>query len=287
MATRREIRRRIKSISNTAKITKALQTVAASRMRRAQARVAASRPYAEHMRAIVADVSGRSGAETHPLLVQRDIRTVEIVTVGPDRGLAGGLVTNLNRETSRLSEEAGHPVRIVAIGRKTRNFAIRSRLKLVAEYTGMSDNVGIADVSPIARQVLEDYEAEEADVVYLVYTQFISTLRQHPRRLQLLPVIPPEHEQSDTSAPWNYEPDNPEAVLSELLPRYVEFSIYQAMLDGIASFYSAQMIAMSNATDNANELVDELTLIGNKARQAEITKEIAEISGAAEAIRTG
>jgi len=129
------------------------------------------------MRAIVADVSGRSGAETHPLLVQRDIRTVEIVTVGPDRGLAGGLVTNLNRETSRLSEEAGHPVRIVAIGRKTRNFAIRSRLKLVAEYTGMRDNVGIADGSPSARTEPEDYEAEAAEVVYLVYRQLIRTLR--------------------------------------------------------------------------------------------------------------
>lgn len=288
MASRREVKRRIKSITNTAQITRAMQMVAASRMRRAQARVAASRPYAEHIRAIVADIAARPGAETHPLLVQRDIKTVEIVTIGPDRGMAGPLVTNLNRELVRLSQSLGQPFQVVAVGRKGRDFALRSRMKLVAEFTRLGDHPGAAAVGPIAQQILSDYEEGRVDAVHLIYTEFISTLRQRPKRIQLIPVQPPQRDEGeDLNAPWNYEPDNPEAVLSALLPRYVEFTLYQALLEAVASEHSARMIAMSNATDNANELVQDLTLLANKARQAEITKEIAEISGAAEAIRTG
>jgi F-type H+-transporting ATPase subunit gamma len=288
MASQREIRRRIRSIKNTAQITKAMQMVAASRMRRAQQRVAASRPYADHIRAIVADVSGRAGAESHPLLVAREIKTVEIVTITPDRGLAGALVTNVNRELSRLTHSLGHPFQVVAVGRKGRNFAVRSRMHLVAEFTQLGDNPGATAVGPIAQQILEDFEEGRVDAVHLIYTEFISTLRQRPRTIQLLPVLPPEAAEAQAlTGPWNYEPDNPYRVLSELLPRYVEFTLYQSLLEAIASEHSARMIAMSNATDNANELVQDLTLLANKVRQAEITKEIAEISGAAEAVRTG
>lgn len=259
--------------------------VSASRMRRAQTRVAEARPYAEHMRGIVADISGRSGAESHPLMEQRDVKNVAIVTLTPDRGLAGALVTNINRETVHLIERVEHPVRIIAVGRKGVGFAARSRLHLVGEFTGLGDRPSIQDVGPIARQVLDDYENGTVDAVYLVYAQFISTLRQQPRSVQLLPVQPPE--QSEATGPWSYEPDNPHAVLSQLLPAYVEFTIYQALLEAIASEHSARMIAMSNATDNALELIKDYTLLANKARQAEITKEISEISGAAEALRTG
>jgi F-type H+-transporting ATPase subunit gamma len=285
MASRRELKRRIRSITNTSQITKAMQMVAASRMKRAQTRVAASRPYAEHMRSIVADISGRTGAETHPLMAQREIRTVEVVTITPDRGLAGGLVTNVNRETTRLIESLGHPARVVTVGRKGRSFAVRMRWNLIAEFSGLGDYPGIDAVSPVASQILDDFQGGEADAVHLVYTEFISTLRQRARHIQLLPVVPPQ--EATVSAPWNYEPDNPEAVLSELLPRYVEFTLYQALLEAIASEHSARMIAMSNATDNALDLIKDLSLLANKARQAEITKEIAEISGAAEAIRAG
>ena len=284
MASQREIKRRIKSIKNTAQITKAMQLVAASRMRRAQARVASARPYSQHMRALVADISGRAGAQSHPLLAQRPVEAVEVIVITPDRGLAGALVTNIRREAARLIESAGSPVRFLAIGRKGRDFALRSRFNLIAEFTGLGDHFTITDLRPIAYQVLDDFESGKADVVNLVYAEFVSTMRQRPRTVQLLPVVPPVEE---VTAPWNYEPDNPQAVLSELLPRYLEFSIYQAMLDAVASEHSARMIAMSNATENALELVDDLTLLANKARQAEITKEIAEISGAAEAIRTG
>lgn len=289
MATRREIRRRIRSIRNTAQITKAMQMVAASRMRRAQGRVTAARPYAEAIRDIVADISSRPGAQGHPLLAQRPVNNVEIVTITPDRGLAGALVTNLNRETARLARSLDHPIRIVAVGRKGRDFALRSRWQLVAEYINLGDQPGILDISPVAQQVMQDYDDGTVDQVFLVYSRFVSTLRQEPTAIQLLPVIPPEGsaEPAPGGGPWNYEPDNPQVVLSDLLPRYVEFVLYEALLELRASFYSAQMVAMSNATDNALELVKDLTLLMNKARQAEITKEIAEISGAAEAIRTG
>lgn len=258
--------------------------VAAARMRKAQMRVEASRPYAEHINGIVADITGRAGAESHPLLARREARAVDVVVVSPDRGLAGALVGNLNRETRHLVDSLGVPVRIIAVGRKGATFAQRSGMNLVSDFTGIGDTTTIADARPIAQQVLNDYERGDADAVYLVYSRFVNTLRQEPTVVQLLPVTAPE---AAPSGPWDYEPDNPEVVLSDLLPRYIEFTIYQAFLELLASFYSAQMIAMSNATDNANELIQDLTLLMNKARQSEITTEISEISGAAEAIRTG
>jgi len=267
-----------------------MQMIAASRMRKAQQRVEAARPYAEHIRGIVADISGREGAETHPLLAQREVRNVEVVVLSPDRGLAGGLVVNLNRETGRLVKSQQKPVRIVAVGRKGRSYALRSRWNLIAEFTGLGDQPTANDMGPVSQQVLDDYENGEADTVYLVYTQFINTLKQQPRVVQLLPVVleeqEGEREEFENELHWDYEPDDPHTVLSGLLPRYVEFTIYQAMLEALASFYSAQMVAMRNATDNAEEIIEDLTLEMNKARQAEITKEIADITGAAEALRT-
>jgi F-type H+-transporting ATPase subunit gamma len=285
MASQREIKRRIRSTQNMAQITKALQMVAASRMRRAQQRVAASRPYSEAMTEIVADIMARPGSSDHPLLLQRDIRQADIVLVSPNRGLAGALITNINREAARLVDRLGVPARFIGVGKKGRDWVVRSRHELLAEYTDFADHVSIIDLRPVAEQVIEDYRNGDADVVYLVYPRFVSTLRQEPTAVQLLPVQAPE--EATITASWNYEPDNPALVLEELIPRYVEFAIYHAQLETLASYHSAQMIAMSNATDNANDLVKDLTLIMNKARQAEITKEISEISGAAEAIRTG
>jgi F-type H+-transporting ATPase subunit gamma len=282
MASRREIRRRIRSVQNLAQITKAMQMVAASRMRRAQERVQASRPYAEAMREVVAQLAARSGARDHRLLREREVHAVELVTITPDRGLAGALVTNINRTTMRFIDRAEHPVRVVAVGRKGRNFAARARLNLIAEFTDLGDRPTTADIGPIARQVIDDFTGGNADRVYLAYTRFISTLRQTPEIIQLLPAQPPELPPG--AAPWNFEPDDPERVLDVLLPRYVESIIYAAVLEAIASEQSARMIAMSNATENAKEMIDELTLAMNKARQAEITKEIAEIATAASAV---
>jgi F-type H+-transporting ATPase subunit gamma len=290
MASQREIKRRIRSIKNTAQITKAMQMVAASRMRRAQQQVADTRAYAQHIRGIVADISHRSGAEDHPLLTKRDGGRVEVVVLTPDRGLAGSLVVNMNRETVRLAERVGGEIRVVAVGRKGRDFALRMRWKLVAEFTNVGDHPSADVIGPVAQQILDDFQNDVVDEVHLVYSEFVSTLRQIPRSVQLLPVVAPEQnkeEELQLGGPWNYEPDNPHQVLSALLPRYVEFTMYQALLETKASEHSSRMVAMSNATDNANELASDLTLLANKARQAEITKEIAEISGAAEALRTG
>lgn len=289
MASQRDIKRRIKSIKNTAQITRALQMVAAARMRRAQERVSASRPYSQHIRGIIADVSRSAGGGDHPLLAQRDVRTVGLLFVTPDRGLAGPLVTNLNREALALVRETSQPMRVVTVGKKGRSLATRLGWNLIGTYTDLSDRPTLADASPIARQLLDEYEDGQVDRVDLIYSEFVSTTRQQPRRVQLLPVVPPEGEAEgdEVRSPWDYEPDNPEQVLSALLPRYVEFMVYQSLLELDASFQSAQMVAMSAATDAANDLVKDLTLLANKARQAEITKEIAEISGAAEAIRTG
>jgi F-type H+-transporting ATPase subunit gamma len=290
MASQREIKRRIRSIKNTAQITKAMQMVAASRMRRAQQQVADTRAYAHHIRGIVADISRRSGADVHPLLTKRDGNRVEIVILTPDRGLAGSLVVNMNRETVRLAERVGSDIRVVAVGRKGRDFTLRMRWNLVAQFTDVGDHPDASVVGPVAQQVLEDFQNDAVDTVYLVYSEFVSTLRQTPKAVQLLPVIAPEQEESEEiqlGGPWNYEPDDPQSVLSALLPRYVEFTLYQALLETKASEHSSRMVAMSNATDNANELASDLTLLANKARQAEITKEISEISGAAEALRTG
>jgi F-type H+-transporting ATPase subunit gamma len=282
MASRREIRRRIRSVKNLAQITKAMQMVAASRMRRAQARVAASRPYAEAMRDVVAQLAARSGAKEHPLLKERDIAMIELVTITPDRGLAGALVTNINRATARFVDHQTAPVRVVAVGRKGRTFAARAGLDLVAAFQDLGDSPTLADVSPIARQVLDDFSDGTIDRVFLAFTRFQSTLRQTPEIIQLLPAQPPEL--AAGASPWNFEPDEPERVLDVLLPRYVESVIFQGMLEAKASEQSARMVAMSNATDNANEMVGELTLEMNKARQAEITKEIAEIATAAGAV---
>jgi len=194
MASQRDIKRRIKSIKSTAQITKAMQMVAAARMRQAQRRVEESRPYSEHIRAIVADVAGTAGADVHPLLAQRDVRNVELLHITPDRGLAGGLPTNVNREAQRLVQETSEPVRVVSVGRKGRALARRLRWNMVEEFTDMGDRPGPEDVHPIAQRVLDDYTSGEVDRVYMVYTEFVSTMRQNAKRVQLLPVVPPEGE---------------------------------------------------------------------------------------------
>lgn len=282
MASRREIRRRIRSVTNLAQITKAMQMVAASRMRRAQARVTASRPYADALREVVAQLAARSGAGEHPLLKEREVRNIELVTITPDRGLAGALVTNINRATARFLDQSDRPVRVVAVGRKGRAFAARAGANMIASFTDLGDNPTLSDIAPIARQVLDDFSEGTVDQVVVVFARFVSTLRQIPEVIQLLPAQPPELPAG--ASPWNFEPDEPEKVLDVLLPRYVESIIYQAMLESKASEQSARMVAMSNATDSANEMVGDLTLEMNKARQAEITKEIAEIATAAGAV---
>ena len=292
MPSLQDIRRRIRSIKNTAKITKAMELVAASRLRRAQMRVTAARPYSDAMRALVAELGGQApagGSALHPLLVQRDVHTVGVLLVTPDRGLAGALNTNVIRRGTDVildNERAdGQTVQVVTVGRKGQDFLARRGRTLLGTFTGMVANVKYDDVIPIARVITDSFISGSIDRAVLVYPRFVSTLTQRPEVVQLLPITPPESPAQERTRRLDYifEPD-PQSILDQLLPRYVEVLIYQAILETAASFFSAQMVAMRNATDNANDLVQSLSLTYNKVRQANITREVTEIASAAEAM---
>jgi len=293
MPSLRDIRRRIRSIRNTAKITKAMELVAASRLRRAQMRVTAARPYAVAMRALMAELGGiaPSGGEAlHPLLVQRDVRNVGVLLVTPDRGLAGALNTNVIRRGTEviLENERGEAqaVQVVTVGRKGQDFLARRGRNLLGTFTGIVDRVNYDDVIPIARVIIDSFTTGAIDRAVLVYPRFVSTLTQRPEVVQLLPIERPQaaaDEQRERRLDYIFEPD-PQSILEQLLPRYIEVQIYQAILETAASFFSAQMVAMRNATDNANDLVQDLSLTYNKVRQANITREVTEIASAAEAM---
>jgi F-type H+-transporting ATPase subunit gamma len=264
-----------------------MELVAASRMRRAQQRVLASRPYAERMRAMLADLSVLTQGETaaqFPLLAARPVRQAQVILITPDRGLCGSLPSNIIRRTIRfILDEAGVPVPLVAVGRKGRDFMRRNGRTIEAEFTNLGDYPSLLDVAPITRLAIEDYTRGVVDAVYVVYTRFVNTMNQRPEIIKVLPVEPPA-EASGAYRDFIFEP-NPRDVLNYLLPRFVEVVIYQAILESIASEQSARMVAMRNATENANDLIRELTLTYNKARQANITKEILEIAAGANALQ--
>jgi F-type H+-transporting ATPase subunit gamma len=264
-----------------------MEMVAASKMRRAQQRVTSSRPYAERIDAMISDLAAlqldQEELSAFPLLAKREIRNVELVLVTPDKGLTGPLNSNIIRRGSRfIIDEAGAPVRVVAVGKKGRDFMVRTRQDVVAEFTGITDSVTPEELSAITQVVIEDYVSGRADAVYLVYSQFVNTLSQVPTLQQLLPIEPEPG--AGTYNDYIFEPSGRE-VLTELLPRSVETQIYQAVLEGFASEYSARMVAMRNASDNARDLVSDLTLSYNKARQTQITREVSEIAAGANALR--
>jgi len=296
MPSTREIRGRIKSIKNIAQITKTMQMVASSRMRRAQERVEQSRPYSEQLRALVsrlANITGEDLGSEVALLKQRPVRNIGYVLITPDRGLSGALPSNINRKAATSALEAQREyeaqgerpgVEYVAVGRKGRDFVLRNQFRLVAEFTNYGDRPSLIDASAIAQVATDAFLKGEVDVVYLVYAKFVSTVSQVPTVIQLLPVQPPAHEEGEQKViEYIYEPD-PASIFEALLPRYVDVLVYQALLESLASQYSAQMIAMKNATDNANDLLKDLTLTYNKARQASITTQILEVVAGADAL---
>src|SRR6266705_424392 len=296
MPSTREIRRRIRSVKNIAQVTRTMQMVASSKMRRAQERVQQSRPYSEQLRELVsrlARVTSEDVGEEIALLKQRPVRRIGFVVITPDRGLCGALPSNINRkaagtaieEQRRFAEQGERPaVDYVAVGRKGRDFILRSQLHLIAEFTNYGDKPSLLDASAIAQVAVEAFLNGEVDVVYLVYAKFINTVNQQPTAIQLLPVQPPTEQDGESrTVEYIYEPDAA-SIYEALLPRYVNVQVYQALLETIASFYSAQMVAMKNATDNANDLVEDLTLAYNKARQASITTQILEVVSGAGAL---
>src|SRR5918992_5921007 len=286
MATLRDLKRQIASVKNIAKVTEALQTVSAVKFRRAEARVKRARPYAENVEQMMRDVARGAGGSS-PLLTGREGNTVAIATVTADRGLAGGFNAQVLRRTAQLrSEKGGDPIQ-VASGRKAVAFFRFRRVDLREVYTGFSDSPTYEKAREIGHALTRLFDAEEADEVYLVYNRFESALTQRPVVTRLLPVAPEEGEEEDedygASTFMEYIPDA-DVILRKLVPRYVETMVWQALLDSAAGEHGARMTAMKNATDNANELTKDLTLEMNKARQAQITREISEIAAGAEAL---
>ncbi len=278
MATIREIRSRIRSISNLAKITKAMEMIAASKMRRVQERALAARPYAQKMREVLADLAAQpqAGDVIHPLLERRPVNKMAIVHITADRGLCGGLNANMNRTTANFLLEQKVPVTLITVGRKGHDFMARFGREIRAHFTDLGDQPSVVDIIPIARILIDDYTEGLIDLAYLAFTQFITTTTQRPQLQQLLPVQPATLEKQ-YSAEYIYEPSSL-AVLAELLPRFVETQVYEAILESIASEQSARMVAMRAASDNANEMIQELGLAYNKLRQEIITKELLDIT---------
>ncbi|MER3404518.1 MAG: ATP synthase F1 subunit gamma [Chloroflexota bacterium] len=291
----REIRRRIRSINNTRQITRAMERVAAARLRRSQQRVLAARPYAQKMREVLADLAAHVGPEiaaSHPLMQRREVRAIGVIVLTTDRGLCGALNSNTIRFTLRfLLDRQATPAQLVTVGRKGPELLRSAGVNIVAEFRDLGDRPTLLDTLPIVRIAMDGFADGSFDEVHLIYPQFVSTLVQRPTVQQILPLSgvlaglggedSGRHPRREIE--FIYEP-NAREVLSRLLPRFVEIQVYQALLETIASEYSARMVAMRNATENATELLEELRLSYNKARQAQITREIVEIATGAQAV---
>ncbi|TMF87312.1 MAG: ATP synthase F1 subunit gamma [Chloroflexi bacterium] len=288
MPSVRDLRGRIRAIKNTQKITKAMQVVAATKLRRAQAAVQATRPYSEKTIEVLQTTAALATEYRHPFLEQREGKRGVMILVTADRGLAGAVNTNTIRAAARYMNQ-NHPdqPRWVTLGRKGRDFMIRYRRDVIADASGLPDRPPLHTILPAVAVALQEYLEGRTDRVVLAYAKWISTMRQEAVVRTLVPVEIPERsaDQKAPAADYIYEPD-PEAVLDTLLPRYVETQVYQAVLENQASFYSAQMIAMQNATNAAGDFIRDLTLLMNKVRQATITTELMEIVGGAEALRS-
>jgi len=288
MATARDLQRQINTVQNQARVFSALQTVSSVKFRKAEARVKKARPYADNVEQMMRDVADSASGDL-PLLVGREVNRVAICTLTADRGLAGGFNAQVLRRTVSLRNEKDQNALQVASGRKAVAFFRFRRVELAEVFTGFTDNPTYEKAREIGRTLTNVFDDAEADEVYLVFNRFESALNQTPVVKRLLPVAEEgdEEENDDDGASYmEYVPDA-ETVLKRLVPRYVETMVWQALLEGAAGEHGARMTAMKNATDNANDLVRDLTLAMNKARQAQITQEILEIVGGAEALSAG
>jgi F-type H+-transporting ATPase subunit gamma len=269
MASAREIKKRIRSVKNIAQITRALEAVSASKVRKAQARVLASRAFSEKAWEILLNIqnAGAKGVPMHPLLAEREeINNIMIVLITSDRGLAGAFNTNIIRVAQRFGQRLGKPVSYVTVGRKGRDSLIRSGAKVVAQFSDLPADAGISDLAPVARLAIDSFLGGEVDDVYIAYTDFINTLTQRPVVQGWLPLVPHKVEDqvaaeyikdvpqvTDSAAGYEIEP-SPEAILQEIVPRFTELQLYQALLESLASEHSARMVAMRNASENAINL---------------------------------
>lgn len=292
MATPRQVRGRIRVAKNIQQITKAMKMVAAARLRRAQEAVGAAQPYAEKMRDVMASLGTSGGSSVqHPLLrrTEGEPARIGILLVTGDRGLCGAYNSSIIRRASDLVRPYGpERVKMVCIGKKGATFFRRRGYDIVAEHPVPATGISFSEAQALARTGRDLFAEGEIDALYLIYTQFLSAMSQRPQTLAILPIQPPEADPGaaagGASADYDFEP-NPEQILGSLLPRYVDTQVYQAVIESVASEHGARMTSMSAATDNAGKMISSLTLILNRARQAAITKEIAEIVGGAEALK--
>ncbi|HEX9860699.1 MAG TPA: ATP synthase F1 subunit gamma [Nitrospirota bacterium] len=288
MASLRDIQRRIRSVKNTQQITKAMKAVSASKLKKAQAAMMAARPYANKLVSVIGSLAARTSRENHPLLAQRGSRRVEFVILTSDRGLCSSFNTNIMKRTIALYAEKkaeNCDITLNVIGRKGRDFLKRREYEMRKDWTGISGRLSYSHASMIAQEVVENYINAEVDEVYLIYNEFKSAMTQTVITAKVLPVEPQEAIGEEAAlGDYMYEP-SAEAVLETLLPKYVEFQVYRALLESEASELGARMSAMDSASSNARDMIARLTLQYNKARQAAITKELMEIIGGAEALK--
>jgi F-type H+-transporting ATPase subunit gamma len=272
-------------VQNTQKITKAKELVAAAKMRRAQAAMEASRPYAEGIARMLGRLAARKLDATHPFLEARDVKNRLLIVVTADRGLTGGLNINAIRAANRFIQGERTPVKLVTIGRKGRDYFRRVNVDIIADRSQVGDRPPISEIRPAVTVAMDEFLAGNVDEVWLLFTRYVNPVSQVPAVVKIIPPVIPEQKEGTEGAEslYEFEP-NPEAVLGALLPRYVESQVYHAVLENQASEQAATMTAMRAASDNANELIGELTLVRNKLRQAAITKELMEIVGGAEAL---
>lgn len=287
MAGGKEIKTKIASVQNTQKITAAMEMVAASKMRKAQDQMLATRPYAERIAKVVSHVASSNAEYRHPFLTGREhVTKAGVIAVSTDRGLCGGLNTNMFKRALNLLgelEERDIGIEVVTFGNKAQGFFKRIGAKIVATATHLGDTPEISQIIGSVQVLLDDYMDGKIDEIYLVGNEFVNTMTQHPRIIQLVPVEPSEDDNLSHHWDYIYEPSSRE-VLDQVLDRYVESLVYQAIVENVACEMAARMLAMKNATDNAGEMIDELNLIYNRERQASITQEISEIVGGAAAV---
>jgi F-type H+-transporting ATPase subunit gamma len=288
MPSLRDIKKRIQSVKNTGKITKAMKMVAASKLRKAQDNMLKLRPYSDKMASILSSLASGVEREAHPLLFVRPRETVEVVVLTTDKGLCGAFNTNIIKEAARLIKQRrseGFKVSVTTVGKKARDFSRRRDVPLRKSWVGFSGKVTYAGAQEVARDIIDAYIDEQIDEVFLVYNEFRSVIVQAPTLKKLLPIEAlGEEDQAISRGDFIFEPSSAE-ILNRLLPKNIEIQIFRALLESQASEEAARMTAMENATKNTNEMIDSLTLQYNKARQASITKELMDIVGGAAAIQ--
>jgi F-type H+-transporting ATPase subunit gamma len=285
MATLKQIRQRIKTSKNIQQITRAMKLVAAARLKKAQDRVLEARPYSDKMREFMTSISGAGDLPNHPLLEKRPVQRACLILVTADRGLAGSYNTNLIRKAWDFLRAQSVPTDLICVGKKGAQFLAKRGYNVLHQISVPTAGARVEDAREVTRLAREVFESGEVDAVYVCYSKFYSPIRQVPQIVQLLPIEPAKSDGAAASKNYIYEP-GPEELLGTLLPKYLSTLIYQALLEATASEHGSRMTAMTSATDNAGKMIQQLTLTANRARQAGITKEILEVVGGAEALKS-